>query len=424
MNIVELITAFFRESIRLLKSFCITSDISTKREKVSQQIKEYIPVLEGYRGIACLLVFFVHIYFSQSEQNSSFFAIIYHKLLSIGWCGVDAFFVLSGFLITGILLDNKEEPNYFKYFYIRRVLRIFPLYYLTLAIFLFILRPILNQDEGYLYLVSIQNWYWLYLQNWEITLHGYEVLHFLSHFWSLAVEEQFYLFWPFIVYFIPRRFLGGTIALLIGFSILIRNLLLLLHLPNQSLIILYSNTLCRMDSLAVGAAISFLVRSPYWLPLLIRYSRLISILSSCGLTAIFVIRGEFDLLDPLVQSFGYSLLAIFFGSLLIFSLYLSEDCLFIRILSWSPFRQLGRISYGFYVYHVPILALFRNSVTRYAIDLTHSYWVGEFLVVLFFGIAIFAVASLSWHLFEKPILKLKKYFPTRQNQTQLNPNLS
>ncbi|MBP0019355.1 MAG: acyltransferase [Cyanobacteria bacterium SBLK] len=409
--------------MKFLNNLCIESDISTKKDKVSQQIRGYIPILEGYRGIACLLVFFVHIYFSQSEQNLSFFAVIYNKILSIGWCGVDAFFVLSGFLITGILLDNKEESHYFKHFYIRRVLRIFPLYYVTLSIFLFLLRPALNQDEGYLYFVSIQNWYWLYLQNWEIALHGREILHFLSHFWSLAVEEQFYLFWPFIVYFIPRHFFGGTIAFLITFSILIRNILLLSHLPNQSLIILYSNTLCRMDSLAVGAAIAFLVRSPYGLPLLIRYSRLLFLLSSCSLTAIFIIRGKFDRLDPLIQSFGYSLLAIFFGSLLIFSLYLSEDCLFVRVLSWSPFRQLGRISYSFYIYHVPILALFRNSLTRYAMDLTRSYWVGEFLVVLFFGIVTFAVASLSWHILEKPILKLKKYFPTRQNPTPLNLNL-
>lgn len=422
--IAELVTTSFRGSMRLFKNLCIESDISTKTDKISQQIKGYMPILESYRGIACLLVFFVHIYFSQSQKNPSFFAIIYNKILSIGWCGVDAFFVLSGFLITGILLDNQKNSHYFKHFYVRRILRIFPLYYVTLAIFLFLLRSVLNQDEGYLYLVSVQNWYWLYLQNWEITFRGCETLHFLSHFWSLAVEEQFYLFWPFIIYFMPRRFLGRTIAFSIVFSILIRNILLLLHLPNQSLIILYSNTFCRIDSLAVGAAIAFLVRSPYWLPLLIRYSRLLLLLSSCGLTAIFMIRGEFDRLDPLMQSFGYSLLAIFFGSLLIFSLYLSEDCKLVRVLSWFPLRQLGRISYGFYVYHVPILALFRKPLTQYIITLTHSYWVGELSIVLFFCMATFAIASLSWHILEKPILKLKKYFPTHQNPIQLNPNSS
>lgn len=238
------------------------------------------------------------------------------------------------------------------------------------------------------------------------------------------MEEQFYLFWPAIVYFLSKRFLGGAIAFLISFPIVLRTLLLFLHLPDRSLIILYTNTFCRIDSLAIGAGISVLLRSESWLPYLIRYSRFFYLSSFCILAAIFISQGELNDINPLVQSFGYSVLAVFFGSLLILSLSLSDDSILVRILSWFPLRYLGRISYSFYVYHFFILFLFRDILAEHILRLTHSYWISELFLVLFFGIGIGAIASLSWYFLEKPILKLKRYFPTRQNSTQLNTNIS
>lgn len=417
--IANLAVSPLRQSAKFLKNLCIESNVSEASEKVARQIQGYMPVLEGYRGIACLLVFLTHFNYWQTEKNSSFFGIIYHTILSLGWCGVDAFFVLSGFLITGILLDNKEEPHYFKNFYARRILRIFPLYYFALILFLLVLRPILSQQESYIELLNIQSWYWFYLQNWQPGFNGSVDMNIIVHFWSLAIEEQFYLFWPFIIYWIPQRFVGRTIAFFIIFAIIFRNILLFLHLPNPFLpLIIYIHTFCRMDSLAIGAAIAVLVRSGYWLPLTIRYSKLFLLLSSCGLVAIFIpqfiSQGDLYPLDPLLQSMGFSLLAIFFGSLLILFLYLPENNSFIRILLWFPLRQLGRVSYGFYIYHFPFIFLFCNSLSQYLIDLTHAYWISQLLLFLIFGISVFALSFLSWHILEKPILQLKRYFPNRQ----------
>ena len=408
-----MLLSLFTKRKQLLSNISFESDTIESAEKVKEKIKGYIPVLEGFRGMACLLVFFSHFYSYQFSANSNFFGVIYNQILPLGWCGVDAFFVLSGFLITGILLDNKEDSHYFTNFYGRRILRIFPLYYFALLLVFVILRPIFSQDETYLNLENLQSWYWFYLQNWQATFHGLGSYNILSHFWSLAVEEQFYLFWPLIIYLVPKRFLGGTIAFFIVFPIVLRNILLFQHLPSADLKIIYVNTFCRVDSLVIGATIAFIARSEYWLPWLIRSIRLLLALSFCGLAAIFISQGELGSINPLVQSFGYSLLAIFFGSLLVSSLSLPENHSFVQILSWSPLRQLGRISYGFYVYHFPILFLFRDSLTPYTINLTHSYWISELLLLLFFGTAIATIAFISWYGLEQPILKLKKYFPTK-----------
>lgn len=414
----------FEQTRKLKQFFLQESHLAESQERVSQQIQGYMPILEGYRGMACLLVFLMHFYSDRFNQNSSFLGMIYNQFLTIGWCGVDAFFVLSGFLITGILIENKNHTNYFKNFYSRRILRIFPLYYFVLFLIFFLLNPLLNQDESYRHLDSLQSWYWLYLQNWEVTIHGYASFHILSHFWSLAIEEQFYLFWPFIIYFLPKRFLGTTIAIFIIIPILLRNILLFQNLPTESLNILYMNTFCRMDSLAIGAAIAFLLRSDYWQSLLLRYSRLSCLLSFSSLCVILFVREELDPVDFCIQSFGYSLLAIFFAALLVLSLGMEENRSFNQFLSWFPLRYLGRISYGFYVYHYLVLFLFRDSLTQYTLDLTHSYWISEILVFMFFAIAIVAIASFSWYIFEKPILKFKKYFPTRQSLISLKTDLS
>lgn len=135
--------------MRILQSFLLDSNLTERKKRIKSQIEGYIPVLEGYRGIACFLVFLTHVYSERFAPDRSFFGEVYAKVLSMGWCGVDAFFVLSGFLITGILLDNKHDSDYFKNFYARRILRIFPLYYFSMFLILFLLHPVFCQDESY-----------------------------------------------------------------------------------------------------------------------------------------------------------------------------------------------------------------------------------------------------------------------------------
>ena len=162
---------------------------------------KYIPALDGIRGIAVLAVVLFHYSypFYSNSSTTNFFQIYLNDLLSFGGCGVFLFFVLSGFLITRILLQAQIAPGYFKNFFIRRTFRIFPIYYATLALF-FLFLPLLNFRILPEITFANQHFLWFYLTNLTSVPFGD-----LSHLWSLAVEEQFYLIWPFVVYFFSPK---------------------------------------------------------------------------------------------------------------------------------------------------------------------------------------------------------------------------
>lgn len=168
----------------------------------------YYPALDGVRGFAILLVLFSH--------NFNFIA--YSKFCEFG---VDLFFVLSGFLITEILLKTKENKNFLRTFYIRRVLRIFPIYYFTLFAF-FILAPYcVELKEQYSYYYNNQFFLWFYLQNWIPILHPppFHNMQILGHFWSLSVEEHFYIIWPFLILICkkPKTLIQVCLVIISGF---------------------------------------------------------------------------------------------------------------------------------------------------------------------------------------------------------------
>ena len=163
----------------------------------------FIPALDGLRGIAIILVMLHH--FTYYRPTSGIDALI-GSVLFFGWTGVDLFFVLSGFLITGILLDTRGSERYFTSFYARRTLRIFPLYYLVLFLAFVVLpkfpavHPVLAGQAD----VPPQWPYWLYLTNFSIADRGW-VHGWVDVAWSLAIEEQFYLVWPLVIWLCPPR---------------------------------------------------------------------------------------------------------------------------------------------------------------------------------------------------------------------------
>lgn len=165
--------------------------------------KGHIKALDGFRGIAIVLVLLFHLYGFDPVR----------WITILGWIGVDVFFVLSGFLITGILLDNKQRNSYYKVFMIRRILRIVPLYYLVLVLFFIISRFVTFPGAGYL--LHNQLYFWTYTPNYLFAFYGWpKGFEGLNHFWSLAIEEQFYLFWPFFVFMLnPRQLLFACIFL-------------------------------------------------------------------------------------------------------------------------------------------------------------------------------------------------------------------
>ena len=208
------------------------------------ELKRY-KELDGIRGIAALLVMVLHFFELEPNTGNNIVETL-KRLAHFGQTGVTLFFVLSGFLITRILLATKKNKNYFKSFYIRRALRIFPLYYLYL-ISIFVIVPYFTHNY-----VSLKlHWtYWIYLQNFAITfnwLHSEP-----THFWSLAVEEHFYFFWPLLIYFLNQRQLIRVIAVIIIVSLICRILLL-----NNGYEVFYF-TFTNMDALAIGSLIAFI----------------------------------------------------------------------------------------------------------------------------------------------------------------------
>src|SRR5882762_4814287 len=212
-----------------------------------------IPVLDGLRGIAILLVMVYHFWFyGFAFGRQTILERMYSHTAGVGWIGVDLFFVLSGFLITGILYDSRNDPHYYRVFYARRTIRIFPLYYAFLALFCGIVPMAL----GFLHHPEVapshdsttaKLFVWSYTLNWYEGFKGFSIVSAsLQHFWSLSIEEQFYLAWPFLVLTLTRRRLLSLCGVLVLLAFVLRAVLLRLQLTDAA----YAWTFCRTDSLA------------------------------------------------------------------------------------------------------------------------------------------------------------------------------
>ena len=217
-----------------------------------------LPVLDSIRGLAVLVVMLFH--FTVMTADGSALSHVLCKVAILGRCGVDLFFVLSGFLITGILYDARHSEGYFKTFYARRMLRIFPLYYGVLVTVFFI-WPLLR---GHLPLAShdvlaMQPWFWSHTVNFGILVHDTKALDTYGHLWSLAVEEHFYLLWPLVVFYFSRKALLRTCVGVIVGSLLLRIVLMGMGDNQQTCYLL---TPCRIDQLAIGGWVAVAGRGP------------------------------------------------------------------------------------------------------------------------------------------------------------------
>jgi len=364
--------------------------------------------LDGLRGLAILLVLIWHYgHDANSVAGHPWFSYI-KDATGLFWSGVDLFFVLSGFLIGGILLDQRSSPNYFKAFYARRAFRIIPIYAIVVGIFyLAVLAGVPGRIPGsseWLFRPTVP-WYAYatFTQNirWAIGQPG--VPTWLGVTWSLAIEEQFYLILPAIIWFVPER----QLRYLLGCAILAAPLLRLfldLHYAHGRLASFYLMP-CRADSLLLGVTAALLVRHQSTWSWLKNHRRLIASSSIIMLTGLpyFVLFNQDHPIDSFwISTIGFSLLALFYFSLLLLALLYSDGWLG-RWLRTSWLRALGTISYCVYMIHFAVLglvfAIFRHKVP-YAVTL------GERGLVLLALAATVAIASLSWTIFEKPLLKI------------------
>ncbi len=347
--------------------------------------RSHYPALDGLRGVAILLVVLYHNF---DFIKQSFF----------GWLGVDLFFVLSGFLITSILLDEVGKPKYLQHFYMRRVLRIFPLYYLCLLIFL-ILLPLLGLYKNELrFFTDHQWWLWTYLQNWLYSFHLTDDARMLTHLWSLAVEEQFYLIWPFVILLVRKP---GILFLIMLFVLLLvmtaRSVVWFLQVEDLNYTTLYTFT--RIDGICIGSMVALLMR---FRPGLIGKNIGLIALALAVMNFVFYFLNQSDKNGyPFFAFVGYTTFCAMFG-LLVHEVVTNEKSIMNSFFSFSPLRFFGKISYGFYIFHWPIYLMTR----KYFYEETGSRL---FTALLATGIALL-VSVVSYYYFERYFLRLKDRF--------------
>jgi peptidoglycan/LPS O-acetylase OafA/YrhL len=370
----------------------------------------HVAALDGVRGVAILLVV-VHTFAGVARDGGGFGVELIRALALPGWSGVQLFFVLSGFLITGVLLDGLGSPSFFRTFYVRRVLRIFPLYYSVLVVALLVVPHLGRFPTWSAAALAHPWWYWTYTSNWANPF-GIGIVG-LSHFWSLAVEEQFYLLWPVIVFVMARRRLVIVCAAVIAATPLVRLALIVGGFPPLAA---YEFTIARWDALAAGALLTMLLRDAsgrrwlsLWMPIVAR-------VSLAALIAVLLLAHGFGPSMPPVAVVGQSVVAAL-SAWMIYLVAAPGTALADRAqraMSADWLRSLGKYSYAIYVFHLPIHvagdailgdAINSGSPGVRAVRLV-SYLAGAF------GLSVVA-AIISWRVLEKPCLDLKERLAPR-----------
>jgi peptidoglycan/LPS O-acetylase OafA/YrhL len=343
--------------------------------RAGEKTKAYIPQLDGLRAFAVVFVLVAHGLYSEIPSLQ--------KFTDFGATGVLIFFVISGFLISRILIRSKGTPNYFFNFYARRGLRIWPLYYVVLAMSFAIWKfgpPQPSVTSG------IHGWVYLtYLQN---LIYGHQAVPAgLGPTWTLAVEEQFYLAWPLIVYFSSKRTLRWLSFILIVGAPIVR---FAKYFDSW-------NTLCHLDALAFGALIACEGFNPNrWL----KISRYGVFLLPLGMYLQVSSTGW-------VGRFSGNLFQVYGGAALVY-LTIQTFTLAGSVFADSVLRYTGRISYGIYLFNVPVF----DGLGYVLKGIRHSTSITTHILFLLIGsLLTIGVAALSYSVFETPLLRLKKYFP-------------
>jgi peptidoglycan/LPS O-acetylase OafA/YrhL len=297
------------------------------------------------------------------------------------------------------------KPGFLQQFYMRRVLRIFPLYYLSLAIFLFILAPLTADRIEWKYYSDNQVFLWTYLQNWLYIFNEPGAAHIVNHYWSLAVEEQFYIFWPLVILWVkkPKHLLVFIIFLLIA-VILFRFGLWIYQIENLAYYNLYTFT--RIDGICIGCIVALLVHMNIHF---IRNHTALIVLIFAAINFIFYfINSRYDFSFPYIGLVGYTTFAMMFG-LLVYESVLRETKL-INLLFGNPILKfLGRISYGFYIFHWPVYLVMKAYLLSYMQNNMSSFAAQLILAITATGLAII-ISWISHRYFESYFLRRKEKY--------------
>jgi peptidoglycan/LPS O-acetylase OafA/YrhL len=359
----------------------------------NHQNHSHYPALDGLRGFASLLVVIYHNFFF---INQYFF---------FGWLGLDIFFVLSGFLITDILLTTLGTKNYLRNFYARRILRVFPLYYASLVLFLLILPHFPAIPLPLSYFVNHQAWFWVYLQNWLLIFRPSGNQFTLNHLWSLAVEEQFYLLWPLIILVLRKpKYILAFISLVLVFTVVIRYWVWVQHIPHLSYINLY--TFSRIDGICIGCMVALLQRVN---PKFLGKNTAIIVSTFAGFNFLFYFfNKQYQFSFPYLAIVGYTTVAMLFG-LLVYDIVNRQTKIFTVLFNVRILKFCGMVSYACYIVHWPLYLATKEYLEQWS-AVHVSFISAPFFASTIVTLASYLIGFLSYRYFEMYFLRLKKHF--------------
>lgn len=378
-----------------------------------------IPELDGIRGLAISMVVFGHYISGSINRGSSWMADALAKTLTLGWSGVDLFFVLSGFLIGGILLDHRQAPNYFKAFYIRRCCRILPPYLLLLPGFL-IFRALLwdHASEHWASRLFFSNQlpFWTFLtftQNLATAVTGAWVCAWLVPTWSLAIEEQFYWFLPLALWLARPSLLVKLLGVFVVLYPVVQLFLYMFHPVAASF---FERAFpIRADALFVGVICAYALRQNQcrcWLEQNIEWLRIafIVLLLGMGYIASKEEVGGY-VLDKILCY--YLWISLFYACLLVLVV-VEKNGLVSTAMRFKSLRKLGIISYGVYLFHEPINGLMHGWLLGRDQILRH---LSDFYVTAAALVVTLLFATALWRFMERPIIQWGHRFPYGQSKT-------
>ncbi len=365
---------------------------------------EKIPELDGIRGLAIALVLIYH--FGEFQGRSAPDKLL-ASIFGLGWSGVDLFFVLSGFLITGILLRTKTSTNYFRVFYTRRFLRILPLYTVALIAFFHVAVPLAHSLHKWGAMATgTEPWYWLYLANWPIGHH--ESISFLVPFWSLSVEEQFYIAWPLVVLLCSEKILGYVSLCLIATALVLR----CAYSPDPGGIFVYTWTPFRMDGLAMGALCALIYRNSRWREACSLWLAPAGIAAGVGIILLCIRAGSTAGDAVLIQRFGYTLLGVFYSCVVLrCAIRSGSGDLLSRLTTSRILTRLGTVSYGVYLLHYAFVGILDAAFHRIEQHASIPVVAESLLKIIIGTLLAYGVAELSWRLLERRLMGLKQRWP-------------
>lgn len=377
--------------------FCSVTQL-TKPPDSGIVFRGHILALDGIRGLAILMVMLSHFLMPEFFRDNT-----HYRILQMGWLGVDLFFVLSGFLITGILSDTRHKASgYWSGFIKRRLLRIFPLYYgSVLIVWLTILFVEKAPDrlQGY----DSFGWFFAFAPNIAMALKDNWLYHShvfsLNHLWSVAIEEQFYLLWPLVVWLLPQRILLFLCALIVVGSTSIR-LSTDVHFGHEWTLASYTLPWCRMDGLAIGGFLAILFRLGWerYLP----FDRWV-MRTGIVLAAILLIRQSINGSQQTIATIS----ALGFAALLYLALNPDTKGLVRRVCEHPFLRHFGKYSYGLYVFHEMFKYAWMEGFGHWLLYSGWPAWLSQIIFIVLAGLGSYVLARMSWKLIEQPFLRWK-----------------